>query len=728
MENIKTALENWKRILVVSADADLSDPAVQKRLSNIEKEAEEARMLYDASGKDSLFLGRMPENTDEMVKEFRYMNSLAMAWGSYGSKYYKNGEVLEKILFSLEWMYENRFGQKEIDGVGWRDTRLFNWHRWQIDSPQYIMHILVVLGDILTPDHAVKYLKLFDHLVKKPRDYASNKVHFAKLIIGAGLLQRNEEKIYLALNNIEDTHVYVDGGLNDGQGFYTDGSYIFHTRHVMNGLYGQIHFAVHVEICKILKGTKYADPVIEEKMCRWALNSFIPFLAKGVVSRSVLGRYPNVGVVNGRKIMASICELAVVNVRYRDELLGHIKRNVLANAGLKNPDRMDELCALMSADACDLFRKILADDSFKPSEYNVNKNFGNADRMVHHNGNAAFSLSMSSERIYNYECINSVNMDGWYLGDGMLTAYSSDYMAYPGSYDKCDPYRRPGTTLDTRERQCVSVMQKNEYLSSRDFVGGVSDGKCGAAAMALESYHGDGTPERMPRDLSYGGAPEVRECSLTAKKAWFFYEKTAVCLGCDISAHDGAEVITVIDSRRTHNPIVIPEKGEFAIAGEIKALPRDVSALYIKGFGGYYFPEKLRLTAQRGGKDGSFTHIVASHGVDPQNEKYAYALLPELNESETAAYALSPEFRILSNTGSLQAVEWKNGVKMYVFWSACEFDGVEPDVPLMIILKDGKLYACDPTHKIKKSAVTVNGKRYSLDHTDKYGLTVSVEL
>lgn len=728
MESIQIALENWKRILVVSEDSDILDPIVKKRLSIIDKNAEEALSSYDKNGKESLFLGRIPNDTDEMVKEFKYMSLLAIAWGSYGSKYYKSDDILEKILFSLEWMNENRFGQKEIDGVGWRDTRLFNWHRWQIDSPQYIMYILVILGDILTPEHAVKYLKLFDHLVKKPRDYASNKLHFAKLIIGAGLLQRNEDKIHLALNNIDDTHAYVDGGLYDGQGFYTDGSYIFHTRHVMNGLYAQIHFAQQVDICKILKGTKYADLEIEEKMCRWAIDAFIPFLAKGVVSRSVLGRYPTVGVVNGRKIMASICELAVVNEKYRDELLGHVKRNVLANDGLRNSEKMNEFYTMMSADACALLRKIIGDDNFKPLGYNINKNFGNADRMVHHNGNVAFSLSMSSERVYNYECINSVNMDGWYLGDGMLTAYSTDYMAYPGSFDKCDPYRRSGTTLDTRERARISIAQKNEYLSSQDFVGGVSDGKCGAAAMQLESYHGDGVPKKVHVDKSYGGDPEIRDCSLMAKKTWFFWEKTAVCLGCDINAHDGAEVITVIDSRRTQNPLIVAGKGELEVAGEIKSLPSDVSALYIDGFGGYYFPENLRLTAQRGGKDGSFTHIVATHGVNPEKEKYAYALLPTLSESETADFALSPNFTILSNTEKVQAVEWKNGHKMYVFWTAGAFDGIEVSCPMLLMLVDGKLHVSDPTHKISESTVKFNGKEYRFDHRAKYGATLSVTL
>ena len=46
--------------------------------------------------------------------------------------------------------------------------------------------------------------------------------------------------------------------------------------------------------------------------------------------------------------------------------------------------------------------------------------------------------------------------------------------AYWSSMDK---YRFPGTTVDTQPRQEVSVNQGNEYLSSKDFVGGVMLGK-----------------------------------------------------------------------------------------------------------------------------------------------------------------------------------------------------------------------------------------------------------
>ena len=73
MENINKALENWRRLLVITEDSDLNDPVVKKRISLIDKLADEALDLYTEAPKDSIFLGRMPENTDKMVKEFQYL-------------------------------------------------------------------------------------------------------------------------------------------------------------------------------------------------------------------------------------------------------------------------------------------------------------------------------------------------------------------------------------------------------------------------------------------------------------------------------------------------------------------------------------------------------------------------------------------------------------------------------------------------------------------------------
>ena len=162
---------------------------------------------------------------------------------------------------------------------------------------------------------------------------------------------------------------------------------------------------------------------------------------------------------------------------------------------------------------------------------------------------------MSSSRMYNYESINSQNMNGWYLSDGMTVMYTDDLNQYDLKYwASVDPYRLPGITADTQEREEVSVRQGYEYKSSKDFVGGVTlDDEFGVCAMWLESYHADAPIGTL--DDSYGGPNPAHDCSLEAQKAWFFFDDEVVALGTGIHAQDDANVLTVVENRKSNHVV-----------------------------------------------------------------------------------------------------------------------------------------------------------------------------
>ncbi|MBE6561075.1 MAG: hypothetical protein E7662_08105 [Ruminococcaceae bacterium] len=731
MTDIQKALANWRRILVILPDADQTDPAVRLRAAILERNAERALEAFKRDNPDSLFLDEAPTASRQMTQEFARIADIAYAWGSCGTAYYQREDILEIILCSLQWMYEHRYGKREQEGTGWRSTRLFNWHDWKLGSPEQIIRTLIILGDKVSPAQIADYLRLFDALVPEPRDYSSNKIHYAKLIIGSGLLQGNPERIDCALRGIEETNIYVDNGENDGQGFYTDGSYIFHTRHPMNGSYGKGHFSNMVDICRILHGTAYEDTEINTRLCDWAKNSFIPFVSKSICASCVLCRHPNNSRNAGMGILRTVCEMAsFLPADTAQCFLLDVKRNLLANPEMRREETLHRFYSGLSSDALKALRKVMDDPSAADLSYDLNKVYYNEDRVVHHHSGVAYALAMSSSRIYNYESINHENMNGWYLGDGMLTAYADDFYAYSEGWNEADPYRRPGTTADTREREVISISQRNEYLSGQDFVGGVSDGKCGAAAMRLESYHGDGehiSKRYFSPDGAYGGPPAKRDCTLLAKKSWFFFDKIAVCLGCDISAHDDADVITVIDSRRTTAPLLLPDGSELFLSGEDRSLP-EVPYLYLESFGGYWFPLKTDLRARRYNASVPFVEIIAHHGMNPAGGTYAYAMLPTYSKAETAAFAADPDVSILANTPEMQAVRHKDGRSMYVFWEAASFRDISVSAPVMLMTAGGRLYVSDPTHKLTAVSVCINGKSYPFDFTGSHGATLSALL
>jgi hypothetical protein len=313
----------------------------------------------------------------------------------------------------------------------------------------------------------------------------------------------------------------------------------------------------------------------------------------------------------------------------------------------------------------------------------------------------------------------------------MLITCAEDFYAYSDDWNDTNPYRIPGTTVDNRERQLVSIAQGNEYLSSQDFVGGISDGVSGAAAMRLESYHGNGeivcTRYYKP-DGSYGGAPEKRDCTLLARKAWFFNGKNALCLGCDINAHDDAEVLTVIDSRRTDKAVKTLDGKIVEVTEDDSKIADGSRGLYLEGFGGYYFPADMEVTLSKGGLKKEFTEIVIQHGKNPENGEYAYAILPRVSENDLAKFAVNPDFEILANNKDVQAVSYEDGKKMYVFWTATAFGGIEISSPAIVMLADGKIFVSDPTQKLDELNVKIIGKEYKFDITEKRGATYSCEL
>ncbi len=70
--------------------------------------------------------------------------------------------------------------------------------------------------------------------------------------------------------------------------------------------------------------------------------------------------------------------------------------------------------------------------------------------------------------------------------------------------------------------------------------------------MSLRGYHSDGNfsgKDVYPtQPIEYGVAPPKHNCSLKAKKAWFCFDDEIIALGAGICAHDGFDILTIIEN------------------------------------------------------------------------------------------------------------------------------------------------------------------------------------
>ncbi len=547
--------DRWRHELVGSeADNDVGNPDIAAKIKVINDEGDAARKtMIRAEGQTELFTGITTTASSHMTSTYQRIYKMALAYGTYGTELYHNEELKNDILYALDWMYKHRYGVAEMNGTGWRSTSDFNWWDWKIGSPQYLVPTMIILEDSLTPAMIKDYLALFDKLVPVPYDTGSNALNTALYAIGSALLQNDAKKVIKIQNLVESSYLFVDNGRNPmtcqqdpsktkGQGFYTDGSYVFHVLHPLNGTYGREQFTLIGPFLSMFAGTAFEITTPQaNNVASWIYNAFDPLIYQGSFFRMVGGRYPEEVRTYGTTIVGGMLDtLDFLSPADQAKVKSIIKGRVLDDNGVNFYTSLKLMQAIR-------LNKLMNDESVQPREnYMGNHVYYNQDKVVHQRGDYALGVSMSSSRIFNYESINSMNMNGWYISDGM-TEYrvKGNSRQAEGTYWKyIDPYRLPGTTVDTQEREAVSISNGYAYLSGKDFVGAANiDETYGTAAMWLESYHNSQSSDNVS-----GAAPQ-HNCDLTAKKSYFMFDDDVVCLGTDVNASTGAEVLTVVDNK-----------------------------------------------------------------------------------------------------------------------------------------------------------------------------------
>ena len=733
--------QNWQRILVGDPQQLQLDDTVKGYITACEEKTQKAWAQYKACGAQpdrvGLFRDTPATHSADMTAEYRTLADMALGYATYGTNCYQDPQLLADILAALEWGYHHYYGKAEIENRGWRDVTQFNWWDWSIGTSTQLMNTLVLVDAHLTLQQKRDYLEYFAFRVRAPRDYGANKVNYGRLLAQAGVLCQWDDMIYTGRDGIADTFLYADGGVNNGQGYYRDGSYVFHTRHPMNFTYGIEHFSMLTDFVAILANSDFAfAPSQTELLYTWMEHSHLPFCRGGEIFRSVLGRSPQRTEEAAREFIKRIVRLYGMSPEEKKQPLADVIAMLTdENPLLRDGDR-SALYSIFTLGDYLTFREAYerAQAKKRPTGFHA---FNCMDRAVQHRESYSFSLSLSSSRIYNYECINSQNMTGWYHGDGMLNLISSPYKYAAAYWEQVDPYRIPGTTADDRVRVAATIAQRNEYLSSRDFVGALSAGDTGMAVMELESCHcaeGEGGMD----DGSYGGPLPTRDCSLTAHKAYFFMDGYAVCMGSAVTAHDDAKVCTILEN--CHGETIVKNGAIAGYAplsvtfnGEQIELPTE-DTMYEKikyitvGSDAFCILDGKPITAKQTEGELPFAQLLIDHGVNPAGDTYAYALLPMTDAAGAKAFTEKLPFQILANTETLQAIrELATGDMYCIFHAAGELRTADTVLsaaaPILCALKGDTLYACDVTQKQTSVTVTVNGKPKVFNFKDTWGKT-----
>jgi hyaluronate lyase len=464
-----------------------------------------------------------------------------------------------------------------------------------------------------------------------------------------GILLEEEEWIWRAVTALKSVFRTV----TDGDGFYADGSFVFHNFFPYTGNYGVVLLSDIADAFYLLKRTRWDFEDRERAMAaRWAMQSFTPLLYGGGMMDMVRGRLisysssPSHAV--GHRTMAAMLRLSQsVSSKDATTIRARIKGWWARGTALPYTSGL-------TLDLVDEARRLRHSRTPRPSVPRAeSKVFASMDRAIHLRRNYGVGISMHSTRIQNYESINGNDLDGWHTSDGMVYLYDADLLQYDGNFwPTVDPERLPGTTVIKG-----SHPPEGQFGGSAA-VGGTSLDCYSAVMMQLNVFQG----------------------RLQAKKSWFLFDNEIVALGADIkSTVAGKHIETIIANRRLTSArtrkLVRSKSGRWA------NLPKSTKAAPI----GFVFTAHANVHARRARRTGSWHDIDSGlpreklsatyqalwidHGVKPRQASYEYVLLPGRDAAGTAAYAANPTVRILANTPDVQAVQHRTpGITAISFW------------------------------------------------------------
>ncbi|MFK4070321.1 polysaccharide lyase 8 family protein [Streptomyces sp. NPDC029674] len=699
---------------LTGGDFDAADPDFTAALKTLDTQASALwRQLDRSAGRTALWRDLSPASEPgNFGQSYTRLRTLAIARATPGTSLSGSAEALDALLGALRFLHS----------TGYRPDRpeSGNWWFWEIGAPRALMDTCVLLRAHLPADDLAAYtatVKKFcpdpDRRTNSPSlaETGANRADKAVIVALRGLLTRDTATVALARDGLSDVR---DSGRNSlfqyvtsGDGFYEDGSFVQHGSVAYTGTYGSVLLGAAGQLIALLADSPWAvtDPktsVLYEAVDR----TFAPVVFDGLMMDAVRGRAISREKArdhnDGAATLSHILQLASgapapYARRWRALAKGWIRRN-----------RTTPYLGLVGIPALARAKAVL-DDPSVPAADRLTGHFvfAGMDRVVHRRPGWALTLSLSSKRVAAYEAGNGENLHGWYTGDGMTYLYDGDDLGQFGDafWATVDPYRLPGTTVDTRTRADIgSGGGTSTYRPKNAVAGGAAlDSRHGAAAMELIA---DGS-------------------SLRARKAWFFLDNTVVALGADIGASDGRTVETIVENRNLHaggaaRRLTVDGRGQPGHDGWSARLG-DARWVHLDGTGGYVFPDfpgrsagraadsglralrEERVGAWRDINTGADTGGSASpvrrryltlwldHGVSPTEASYAYVLLPGASAAATAGWARTRPVRIVANDATVQAVEARrDGLVAAHFWGPGWAGGLTSSGPCTVLVRRGR--------------------------------------
>lgn len=532
--------------------------------------------------------------------------SLAYKWNDAGNTLYGDAALKAKIVKG--WSYVAARG-------GYVNAP--NWWWKEIGVPQGMSDGLVLMRSEIPASVRTQILNKYFRLAWNPTKHdGANLAYQAPNAMIDGLLRGDTGRIRSVVSSVSrELMAYTGEGIQYDLSFLqhrVGGKLNFH-----NGSYGLV---VARDVSRVMRwagGTAYAFGTA-------AVDQQVRFVLDGLAwqTRGDTFDIPSQGrsVTNPGSPTAAPYSL----------------RNAMADLALLGR-RSDELLA-----GVDRYHNGVSDTNFLSGS----KVFWKGDALAHQRPTFMATLKMISSRTARPETAAGSNTRGFFEGDGFTTIVKDGdefgARGAAGIMSVWDWQRLPGTTVEHNGVIPYYDMFKTATNSTgaSTLVGAASDGQYAVAGM----------------DYKRSGV------SVTAKKAWFFFDNEFVALGADIDNTGGSAVFTSLNQVLLDGTVTVGDA-----AGRRTIELGDSAALsgpaWIEHDGVGYLSldasNRINVQAKLQAGGGAALPVFSAwvdHGVRPQNASYAYVVIPQVTADDVSNYAESPPVVVVANTASVQAV------------------------------------------------------------------------
>ncbi|MGI0206000.1 LPXTG-anchored hyaluronate lyase [Streptococcus pneumoniae] len=660
-------LDDWNGIIAGNQYYDSKNEQMAKL--NQELEGKVADSLSSISSQaDRTYLWEKFSNykmSANLTATYRKLEEMAKQVTNPSSRYYQDETVVRTVRDSMEWLHKHVYNSEK------------SWWDYEIGTPRAINNTLSLMKEYFSDEEIKKYTDVIEKFVPDPEHFrkttdnpfkalGGNLVDMGRVKVIAGLLRKDDQEISSTIRSIEQVFKLVD----QGEGFYQDGSYIDHTNVAYTGAYGNVLIDGLSQLLPVIQKTK--NPIDKDKMqtmYHWIDKSFAPLLVNGELMDMSRGR--SISRANSEGHVAAVEVLRGIH-RIADMSEGETKQRLqsLVKTIVQSDSYYDVFKNLKTYKDISLMQSLLSDAGVASvPRTSYLSAFNKMDKTVMYNAERGFGfgLSLFSSRTLNYEHMNKENKRGWYTSDGMFYLYNGDLSHYSDGYwSTVNPYKMPGTTETDAKR---ADSDTGKVLPSA-FVGTSKlDDANATATMDFTNWNQ----------------------TLTAHKSWFMLKDKIAFLGSNIQNTSTDTAATTIDQRKleSSNPykVYVNDK-EASLTEQEKDYP-ETQSVFLESFDskkniGYFFFKKSSISMSKALQKGAWKDInegqsdkeveneflTISQAHKQNGDSYGYMLIPNVDRATFNQMIKELESSLIENNETLQSVyDAKQGV-----WGIVKYD------------------------------------------------------